>query len=82
MFLSPLLIPNLHPVQASRLPMRSRRAKGQALKTAFVHTNTVSYLNDSARGNLGKKKKKKDASGAGGELGWGVLRQQVKQVTC
>lgn len=32
-----------------RPPAKRQRATGQALKTACVHTNTVSYLNCSAR---------------------------------
>lgn len=37
--------------------MRSRRAKGQALKTVCVHTDTVSYLNCFAREDISVKGK-------------------------
>lgn len=50
------------------LPMRSRRAKGQALKTVCVHTNTVSYLNCSAREEISVKGKE-NSSRTGKELG-------------
>lgn len=61
--------------------MRSRRAKGKALKTVYVHTDAVSYLNCSAREDIsvkGKKKLQQDwrATGLGS-----VKRQHVRQVT-
>lgn len=56
-----------------RLPMRSRGAKGQALKNVCVHTNTVSYLNCSAREDISGKGKENFSSRTGEEPVWGVL---------
>ena len=44
-----------------KLPMRRRRATGQAPKTVCVHTNTSSYLNCSAREDIPVKRKKKNS---------------------
>lgn len=44
------------------------------LRRLRVHTNTVSYLNCSAREDVSVIENKKNSSRAGEELGWGVLR--------
>lgn len=53
--------------------MRSLLVKGQALKTVYVHKNTVSYLNCSASEDILVQGKEKSCMN-GEELGWGVLQ--------